>query len=566
MTALIIIESNPSQPGSLSKRLMQEGFHTYVLLGQEFSLSSLSEMSGDLILCEHDSDGQDGLAIFEQISQVPELNALPKILISEVDDRTTFRAAMALGADDYIPQPYDLSEITASIRLQLKRKHAIGRGAQNVQQSLTSLASHADLKAYFETLQSQDLLAACSLYLIGIDQLNWFRSTSGSQFSEKVLEIFASRLMQCNQALNHAFVLAKIDDQQFAIVARSGSEDAVCEALDSQWHQTLTQPLKIEEKEILITTSIAAIEIQSHDKVDFERVMSQSRGLIKRINKQGGNLFLREAFQASSKTTDQFAIATNLLQGLAEDEFHAYYQPQVDLQTGKFVGVEALVRWHHHEWGVLEPGRFIPVAEETGSIVQIDERVLRLACQAVHQWKQKGYQQLNVSVNLSARSFNRPDLSSVVESILHEYDVSPDWIELEITESMLVQDTAKAAQIMRDLKAVGVSLALDDFGVGYSSLSYLQQFPLDTLKIDQCFVQKVDSNRGNAAITEAVVKLSHSLNLKVVAEGVERVEEREFLKQKECDVMQGYLISPPVPKSVFETFLAAQSKTTYAMA
>ena len=294
--------------------------------------------------------------------------------------------------------------------------------------------------------------------------------------------------------------------------------------------------------------------------------MSQARGLIKRINKQGGNQFLKESYRPSSKSTDQFAIATNLLRGLTDDEFHAYYQPQVDLKTGKFVGVEALVRWHHHEWGVLEPGRFIPVAEETAIIMQIDERVLRLACQAVQRWNQKGYEQLNVSVNLSALSFNRPNLSEVVQEILTEYEVSPEWIELEITESMLMQDTKKAAQIMKDLKAVGVSLALDDFGVGYSSLSYLQQFPLDTLKIDQCFVQKVDSNRGNAAITEAVVKLAHSLNLKVVAEGVERVAEREYLKNCDCDVMQGYLISPPVPKSVFETFLAAQSETRYVAA
>ncbi|MEM9136210.1 MAG: EAL domain-containing protein, partial [Cyanobacteria bacterium P01_F01_bin.42] len=291
---------------------------------------------------------------------------------------------------------------------------------------------------------------------------------------------------------------------------------------------------------------------------DLEMVVSQARQLLKHVKVRGGNQFSTDWFSESTQSSQQFVIATHLLRGLADNEFHAYYQPQVDLSTGNFIGVEALVRWHHHEWGTLEPGQFIPIAEETGSIVQIDEHMLRLACRAAHKWQQRGHEPLNVSVNLSAYSFNRPNLCDLVQDVLFDFDVSPEWLELEITESVLLQDKDRAANIMHELKAIGVSLALDDFGIGYSSLSYLQRFPLDTLKIDRAFITGVDTNRGNAAITEAVIRLARNLNLKVVAEGVERIEEREFLKQRNCDAMQGFLISHPVPEAVFQTLLNSQ--------
>lgn len=468
---------------------------------------------------------------------------------------------MSLGADDFIPQPYSISEINEAIHALIQRSIYPQRTAQLTESPSNESLTQSELQQQFSQLQQNvsHPEVTNTLYLLGIDQLNWFRNTLGTQVSNSVIDTLETRLINVNQALGDIFFIAKIDHQQFAILPRPGLELQARDVLNPAWQQSLSQPVSIQDEELLITMSIAAIEFSMEEECDFVLLMSQAKQLLKHLNAQGGNQFCIDWFCTATQSSREFAIATNLLRGLNNNEFHAYYQPQVDLKTGRFVGVEALVRWHHHDWGTLDPGQFIPVAEETGSIIQIDERVLRRACFAAKKWQDAGYEPPRVSVNLSAYSFNRPNLSEVVQDTLREFSLSPQWIELEITESALVQDKQRAAKIMNELKSVGVSIALDDFGVGYSSLSYLQQFPLDTLKIDQSFIQKVDTNRGNAAITEAVIELAHSLNLTVIAEGVERVEEREFLKQRRCDVMQGFLISPPVPECVFESFLTAQA-------
>ena len=564
MTLLLVIESLPNAPDSLTTQLGKEGFSVISAASYIQVIEALRSHELQAILFTHNPPYCNGLKYLKEYCETRNRMGLPKLVVSELSDRSCFREAMNLGADDFIPQPYSIAEIVESLHQLIQRSSYFLKqddGDHLSSNPWTEPVTQEELKQFFARLQ-QDVVspeATSTLYLFGIDQLNWFRSTLGSGISNSVMKILATRLVEFYRAQGQIFCLAKIDDHQFAILPHPGHEASVQAAVTPEWQQSVSQAIEIQGQEIFMTTSVAGIEFQVADDCDFEMVMSQARKLLRHSQAQGGNQFSTDWYCESTQSSHQFSIATNLLRGLTENEFHAYYQPQLDLATGKFVGVEALVRWHHREWGTLDPGQFIPVAEETGSIIQIDERVLRLACRAAQKWKNQGYAPLNIAVNLSACSFNRPNLSDLVCSILQEYNVSPEWLELEITESMLVQDMEKAAKIMNELKSIGVSIALDDFGVGYSSLSYLQQFPLDTLKIDQSFIQKVDTNRGNAAITEAVIQLAQSLNLKVVAEGVERVEEREFLKRHHCDAIQGFLISHPVPESVFDSFLSAQT-------
>lgn len=569
MANLLIAGLSQESAPELDASLKQAGFSTKYVVKYPSVLITLNSFNPDLFICLHNPETFDGFEFLDTFSAHPKLQTIRKIFISEQNDRTCLRKAMAMGADDFIPAPYEISEIIDAIETQLQRSQLFNTHT-NVPPSNDSsyLMTEAELQKYFSELNHESTPDGTTnhLYLLGIDQLNWFRSALGSQLSDTILKRFSERLIASRETLEHSFKIATIDHQHFALLAHTGQETKVAAALNEQWQQSISRPIEINNQEIQITTSFAAIEFQVLENCDFEMLIGQAKQTLKHINKHGGNQFRAETFCPKFKSSYQFEIATNLMRGLIEDEFHAYYQPQVDLETGKFVGVEALVRWHHHEWGTLEPGRFIPIAEETGMITQIDERVLRLACKAIQRWQNNNFEPLKVSVNLSALSFNRPNLDEVVQDILEEFRISPEWLELEITESMLVQDTTKAAQIMAELKAIGVSIALDDFGVGYSSLSYLQRFPIDTLKIDRCFIHKVDQNRGNAAIAEAVIKLAHDLGLKVIAEGVERVAERDFLRQHHCNAMQGYLISHPVPRSVFETFLTAQKEQDLAIA
>jgi EAL domain-containing protein (putative c-di-GMP-specific phosphodiesterase class I) len=229
----------------------------------------------------------------------------------------------------------------------------------------------------------------------------------------------------------------------------------------------------------------------------------------------------------------------------------------VNLQTGQIIGAEALVRWQHPERGLVSPDKFIPVAEETGLIIPIGEWVLHTACKQTKVWQNAGFDSLRIAVNLSSRQFSQIDLRHQLVQILMETGLDPKFIELELTESMLVQNTEVAIRRLNALKSLGVEIAIDDFGTGYSSLSYLQQFPFDILKIDRCFIRNIADNSNNAAITKAIIEMAKSLNLKLIAEGVETEEELSFVCKHKCDVMQGFLFSRPLPVKEFEQLLTS---------
>jgi EAL domain-containing protein (putative c-di-GMP-specific phosphodiesterase class I)/ActR/RegA family two-component response regulator len=248
-------------------------------------------------------------------------------------------------------------------------------------------------------------------------------------------------------------------------------------------------------------------------------------------------------------------LRTSLSQALEREEFQVYYQPQVNLQTGKIISAEALVRWQHPERGLIMPGEFISIAEATGFIIPLGEWVLQTACRQIQAWQNAGFEMLRVAVNLSPRQFHQPDLSTRVSQILAEIGLEPSCLELELTENLMVQDTEKTIASLKKLKELGVSISIDDFGTGYSSLSYLTQYPFDILKIDRCFVSNVTDGCSKAAIIKAIIEMAHSLCLEVIAEGVETEAEKDFLWRYECDVMQGYLFSRPVSAADFEQML-----------
>ncbi|MGE5655399.1 MAG: EAL domain-containing protein [Actinomycetota bacterium] len=254
-------------------------------------------------------------------------------------------------------------------------------------------------------------------------------------------------------------------------------------------------------------------------------------------------------------TAERLALEAGLRRALTHNEFLVYYQPQVDVSTGQIIGAEALVRWQNPEKGMISPADFIPLAEETGLIIPIGEWVLLRACTQAARWIAAGFSPFRISVNLSARQLSEPQLKERILQILETTGLEPDRLELEVTESAVLENTAAAGTLLNELKAEGVHVAIDDFGTGYASLGYLKQFPFDTLKIDKSFVRNVNDDPQNTAITTALIILAHSLNLKAVAEGVETESELAFLRQQQCDRIQGYLFSRPIDKAEFENLL-----------
>jgi EAL domain-containing protein (putative c-di-GMP-specific phosphodiesterase class I)/DNA-binding NarL/FixJ family response regulator len=257
---------------------------------------------------------------------------------------------------------------------------------------------------------------------------------------------------------------------------------------------------------------------------------------------------------------EKLALEALLRHALAQGEFQVYYQPQVNIATGQVIGAEALVRWQNPDRGIISPAEFIPLAEETGLIIQIGEWVLLSACAQAASWLAAGFSPFTISVNLSARQLSDPELKARIVQILETTGLEPANLELEMTESALVENATVAGATLNELKALGIRIAIDDFGTGYATLGYLKQFAFDSLKIDRIFVRNASEDAQNAAITTAVILLGHSLNMTVIAEGVETEAELAFLKQHQCDIMQGYLFSRPEPAAIIESMLIANQR------
>jgi EAL domain-containing protein (putative c-di-GMP-specific phosphodiesterase class I) len=274
-----------------------------------------------------------------------------------------------------------------------------------------------------------------------------------------------------------------------------------------------------------------------------------------RAKDQGRNNYQFYSAQMNKHTFERLAMESSLRRAVERNEFLLHYQPKLDLRNGAISGVEALVRWNHPDWGMVSPAQFIPLAEETGLIVQIGEWVLKTACEQSRQWRDQGIPGVRVAVNLSARQFAQKTLLRDIAKTIAESGLTPESLELEITESLVMQNAEHATETLQKLKAMGIILSIDDFGTGYSSLAYLKRFPIDCIKVDRSFIKDIPIDPDDMAITKGVIALGHSLRLKVIAEGVETVEQRDFLQANGCDEFQGFFFSKPLPAEEVTTLL-----------
>jgi EAL domain-containing protein (putative c-di-GMP-specific phosphodiesterase class I) len=278
--------------------------------------------------------------------------------------------------------------------------------------------------------------------------------------------------------------------------------------------------------------------------------------------RSGKNCFRFYSREMNAQAAEMLRLDNSMPQGLASGDFYLHYQPQLDLKNNRVIAVEALLRWRHPEMGMISPDRFIPLAEENGFIIKLGEWVLRTACAQCAAWHAESQTPLRIAVNISGRQFNEPDFVDMVAAALNDNNLAPELLELELTESLLISNEQQALQKLQHLKKMGIYLAIDDFGTGYSSLAYLKHFPLDRLKIDKSFINDILNDPDDAAITEAIIAMAHSLKLKVIAEGVETREQLLFLEDRGCDEMQGYYLSKPLSERDLSTFIAARVQET----
>ncbi|HET7294076.1 MAG TPA: EAL domain-containing protein [Vicinamibacteria bacterium] len=390
-----------------------------------------------------------------------------------------------------------------------------------------------------------------AVLLLDLDRLKLINDSLGHGQGDKLLKAVGERLEAC---LRDGDTVARISGDEFAVLAPGllRLEDAATIAQKLQ--AMLRQSFVIDGREVFVTAS-AGIALFPDDGADGETLLRNAHTAMYEAKEAGRDSFQPFTLGANSGALDRLALESDLRRALANGELHVHYQPQVALADGRTEGFEALLRWRHPSRGAVSPAVFVELAELTGMIVPIGAWVLRAACEdllglrAVHP-------ELAVAVNLSARQFQQPDLLAEIARVLEETRLPPGALELEITETVAMQDSERTIATLRRLKDLGVKLSLDDFGTGHSSLSYLRRFPLDTLKIDQSFVRDVTRDAQTASIVQAIITMARSLGLRVVAEGVETAEQQALLRERGCDVAQGYLLSRPVPLEDLRRFLA----------
>ncbi len=382
-----------------------------------------------------------------------------------------------------------------------------------------------------------------ALLFIGMDRFKKINESLGREVGDQVLTRVSQRL---NRSNNNGEVLARLSGDEFAIIIEGTRELTAISHIAKQILDQFSQPIIVNEREIYLTASIG-ISLYPCDGCDTRQLLTNADIALTRAKDEGRNRYQFFEAKMTRHTHKFFQLETDLRKALDLNQLVVYYQPQINLLSRKITGLEALIRWNHPQLGLISPVDFIPLAEECGLIVPIGEWVLREACKQIVSWQKQGRPPISVAVNLSPVQFRQDNLVSMVDQIIQETGIDPTILELEITESMIMDGIDKATSTMVELTELGLQLAIDDFGTGYSSLSYLRYFPLSKLKIDKCFIERVTSDEDDAALASSVIALAHSLKLKVVAEGIETEAQADFLRQKSCHQGQGFLFSKPLP-------------------
>ena len=390
-----------------------------------------------------------------------------------------------------------------------------------------------------------------AVLFIDLDRFKIINDTMGHDAGDKLLKEMGTRL---SETVRSSDVVARLGGDEFVVLVQEVSETKQVDAVARKILSALVEPLSMQGQECRVTASIG-ICMYPADAQDEKALMKNADIAMYRAKEDGKNTYKFYSEETNVHTFERMALETSLRRGLERNEFFLHYQAKLDLRTGHITGVEALIRWQHPELGMVPPMQFIPLAEETGLIVPIGKWVLNTACAQNVAWQGDGLPPLCMAVNLSARQFADENLLEDIAAALKSSGLRPELLELELTESMVIQNTERAGRILAAIKKMGVRLAIDDFGVGYSSLTHLKRFPIDTLKVDRSFIRDLPQDLEDKAICEAIIAMGKSLNLTVVAEGVETLEQQTFLQDHNCDEMQGFLFSKPIPSDQFAELL-----------
>ncbi|ALG66579.1 putative bifunctional diguanylate cyclase/phosphodiesterase [Beggiatoa leptomitoformis] len=569
-STVLIVDDEIVSRYTVEVLLESEGYNLIFAESGEESLRKAEEIIPDLMLLDVMMPGMDGFEVCQRLRTNPKLAELPIVMITALDDRESRLRGLEVGADDFMSKPFDRAELRARVRT-ITRLNRYRRLIETEEQ-LVYLANYDVLtglpnrnlvlehlrQSIENASHSKTTFALMSLDLDGVQIIN---ESLGHNFGDLLLKEIAHRLRHLS--LPKGTITARMAGDEFLLILQT-TQNAIKEAshVAQDLLESIRQPISLAKQHEIVITASVGISIYPSDGEDTQNLLRNANIAMSRAKLQGKNNYQFFKIEMNEAAVKRLVFENQLRKVLEREELCLYYQPQIELISKRVAGLEALLRWENTTLGgMISPDRFIPIAEEMGLIVPIGEWVLQTACKQGKEWLEQGLPPVRIAVNISSRQFQQPGLLAKIKEILEYTRFPAELLEVEVTESLFIGDDSvrNCYKMLKELQEMGVKIAIDDFGTGYSALNYLKRFPVNTLKIDRSFIKDICVDKDDAAITTAIIAMAHSLNLSIIAEGVEEVEQLAFLHFHKCEMAQGYLFSPPVPAKQIEKILTGGS-------
>lgn len=570
---IMMVDDEPINMQVLQLHLEAEGYDNIQTLSDPArAMDALRQDPPDVLLLDLNMPVVSGYDLLTEIRGDSELARTPIIVLTSSNDPETKLKALQLGATDFLSKPVDASELA----LRMRNTIATRVYEQRIMHfdALTNLPNRVlltdTLRQYLGDSSGPPASPGCetdspvALILINIERFKAINDSFGNDRGDDLLWMFSQRLQQCfrnDDGCQH-HLIARLGGDRFAVLrglsASSGPEDAHLRRYLDAFVREMETPFRIEGQDVFLTVSVG-VSTSGGECTGVEQLISHAESAMRhgRDHIEAGYAFYSTDMQAHTRR--RLVLENGLRQAVDNRELRLLYQPKVNLGTSNISGVEALLRWEHPELGAVSPMEFIPVAEETGTIVGIGHWVLLEACRQAVRFRARANDSFRMAVNVSIRQLYEPAFLDRLRAALEISGLAPEALIVELTENMIMEDVATCVRLMEAMRAIGVRLSIDDFGTGYSSLAYLQQFPINQLKIDRSFVSKIQEGDVNAPIVKSITALAHELSMDVVAEGAETALQVDVLRSLGCDEYQGYYCSPPVDCESIDKMLQQQS-------
>lgn len=585
---LLIVDDDEGIRKLLEIMLEDQGYQTLSAPSGEMALAMVARQPPDLILLDAMMPGMDGYQVARHIKANVATANIPIIMLSGLSEQSARLSGLEAGAEEVLSKPVVNDELWLKVRnlLRLKafgdhqvvhslmleqqlQKRTIDverfRSAMGSDERLLKMANYDPLTGlpnrnlFYTTLQmglTQAELRGWQLAVCTVD-LNDFKSFNdvwGHLIGDQVLAEFCRRLSNC---LNVTDTLGRMDGHELALILMIRKGQTGPKQIVDRIREVLREPFRVQEQDVTMTASMG-LALYPDDGADAEGLIKQASTAMNRAKQAGRDTYRFYTAQMNVEVQARQELETALRDAVRKQAFELYYQPKISLRDGTMCGVEALLRWHRPGLASVPPSVFVPILEEMGLISMVGQWVIARVCKQIAYWQRCGLGVSQVAVNVSAQQIAEGDFVQDIQRSLDEHQIEAKWLELELTESSLMFNTPETIASLLALRDIGLKISIDDFGTGYSSLAYLSRFPIDKLKIDIAFIREVPHNVQDAAITRTIIELAHSLNLQVIAEGVENCEQLAFLTENGCDQVQGYLLSRPLPTKELETLLREQ--------